>query len=97
MLDSSLFNPKGPKGSEIGPSQIAEERGALWRDPSRRAELHGEESLVEISLREMSASWRVSPRREALRKDKAFVEKALAERPSPGRESLRGENFRREF
>ncbi|KAF2473309.1 uncharacterized protein BDR25DRAFT_352730 [Lindgomyces ingoldianus] len=52
------------EGLELGPNQIAEERGALGRDPSRRAELHGEESFVERFSKEREASWRVSSRRE---------------------------------
>jgi len=52
------------EGLKLGPNQIAEERGALGRDPLKRAELHGEESFVERFSKEREASWRVSSRRE---------------------------------
>jgi hypothetical protein len=65
------------EGLKLGPNQIAEERGALGRDPSRRAELHGEESFVERFSKEREASWRVSSRREALRRDNVFAERSL--------------------
>jgi hypothetical protein len=69
------------EGLKLGPSQIAEEHGALGRDSSRRAELHGEESSME-----RRASWRNSPRRGKLRGESLRGEKRSAELMSSRRE-----------
>jgi hypothetical protein len=82
------------EGLKLGPNQIAEERGALGRDPSRRGKLRGEslrgeKRSAEIMSSRREVSWeRMSPRRECVRGEKSPGRECFAENVNAGNISL---------